>query len=147
MHRKIFSINLLMAVVFSLTAVFPASLFSYETAGYEAHSDSKGDWVDESLGCKDEGYKKVRCPQCGMEFYYIPGKESPHSNWVHYELSKEELDRIMSDSKEEIDFGNGMEKENEKLLDLFKKNNANGNESLKKLEKQFSKKSKRGNNS
>ena len=87
MLGKFYGINLFLAIVFILTTVFPASLFSYETT----NSNPKENWTDESLNYKLAMYTKVRCPRCGMEFYYIPGKESPHSHWVHYEVSEDEL--------------------------------------------------------
>ena len=90
MFRKISSINLLMAVIFLLTTIFPSSLFSYETVDRQ---DPKLEKVDESLGYEGVTFKKVRCPQCGMEFYYVPGKESPHSHWVQYEIPDEGSER------------------------------------------------------
>ncbi len=84
MVRKILSINFLMSSIFLLTTVFPLDLFAYETSG----KDSQIEKVDESLGYKPVVFKKARCPRCGMELYYIPGKESPHAHWVHYEVSE-----------------------------------------------------------
>ena len=64
--------------------------------------------MDESLGYEPVIFKKTRCPHCGMEFYYIPGKESPHAHWVHYEIPKK---------KESKDTGAVMvQKEKEKEL-------------------------------
>lgn len=90
MLRRIFGINLFMAFAFLLTAACPPSLFSYETADRSTYHSPHEDWVDESLDHEAVTYKKVRCPRCGMEFYYIPGKEGPHSHWIHYEFPEEE---------------------------------------------------------
>ncbi|MBU1147909.1 MAG: hypothetical protein KKD11_06095, partial [Candidatus Omnitrophica bacterium] len=84
MFRKFVNFNLILSLTFLLTTVLPTQAFSYETSG----EDFQLKCVDESLDYKPETYKKVRCPRCGMEFYYIEGKEGPHSHWVHYEISE-----------------------------------------------------------
>ena len=99
MIKKFFSINLFLSLIFLLTTVFPASLFSYELTHSKTAYYQQDERVDESLGYKLVIFKKIRCPRCGMEFYYTPGKESPHSHWVHYEVPKEKQDN--SDSRME----------------------------------------------
>ena len=86
MYKKVPTIKLILLSIFLFTTVFPPSLLSYEKNDHEDGYESQRNWVDESLEQKDAGYKKVRCPQCGMEFYYIPGKESPHAHFVYYEV-------------------------------------------------------------
>jgi len=83
MIRRFLSINFIFACIFLVSTVLPAQGFSYEIPadGYQLER------ADESLGYKPEVYKKACCPRCGMEFYYIEGKEGPHSHWVHYEIS------------------------------------------------------------
>jgi len=88
LYRKI---SLVMVIVSFI--IFPEVLFSYESLDYthsaeeikEGHPDN---WVDESIGNKVVLFKKVRCPRCGMEFYYTPGKEGPHSCLVHYKVDE-----------------------------------------------------------
>ncbi|MBU4457648.1 MAG: SLBB domain-containing protein [Candidatus Omnitrophica bacterium] len=92
MLKKFFSINLALALIFLVTTVFPPSLLSSETKDYRFDSSEDENWTDESLDYKPVIYKKPRCPRCGMEFYYVPGKESPHSHWVHYEAPKDKKD-------------------------------------------------------
>ena len=116
MFKKFLSINSLVAAIFLLTTVFPPSLFSYEKAG----GDSRFEKVDESLGYESVTFKKVRCPQCGMEFYYVPGKESPHSHWVQYEVSDKESSSVSSAPEGKGD----ATKEGEGLLGLFKQEKA-----------------------
>jgi len=99
MLRKLTAINLFLSLTFLFTAIFSPPLFSYETTDYHSHEE---DWVDESLSYKSVTYEKVRCPRCGMEFYYVPGKEGPHAQWVHYAISKEELKDFASEFEEEI---------------------------------------------
>lgn len=91
MSRKMIGVNLSL-VVFLITIVFPSASFSYQRVDNTRESN----WIDESLDYKPITYKKVRCPRCGIEFYYIPGKESPHAHWVYYEIKKE--DKVMVDS-------------------------------------------------
>ena len=86
MFRKFFNVNLLLSAIFLSGAVFPSSSFSYETVG-QSSQDKK---IDESLGYKPSIFKKVRCPRCEMEFYYVPGKEGPHTHCVQYQVPKKE---------------------------------------------------------
>jgi len=102
MYRKLPIIKLVLLSIFLFTTVFPPSLLSYERVGHKNAYDSQHDWVDESLEHKDVVYKKIRCPRCGMEFYYIPGKESPHAHFVHYEMSDERLKALDSDLEEQL---------------------------------------------
>ncbi|MBU1007447.1 MAG: SLBB domain-containing protein [Candidatus Omnitrophica bacterium] len=76
---------IMLCLVFLTGTALPSDLFSYEGAEYS----QKKNKIDESLDYKAITYKKARCPRCGMEFYYMPGKESPHSHWVQYEISKD----------------------------------------------------------
>ena len=85
MFRKLFNVNLILSLIFFLTTALPLEAFSYETPA----DDLQLKRVDESLGYGPALYEKIRCPRCGMEFYYIEGKEGPHSHWVHYEISEE----------------------------------------------------------
>lgn len=95
MVKRLFSVNLLMSAIFLLTTILPVNAFSYEVKTLDAfNSDER---VDESIGYEPVVYKKVRCPRCGMEFYYIPGKESPHSHWVHYEIP---MEKRLDDARE-----------------------------------------------
>ncbi|MFH1478613.1 MAG: SLBB domain-containing protein [Candidatus Omnitrophota bacterium] len=89
MFRKLINFNVLLCAAFLLTTIFPGPLFSEEV------KSGKGAWQDEALEITDpaqkaETYRSVRCPRCNMEFYYIPGGETPHSHWVNYEIPKEE---------------------------------------------------------
>ena len=98
MFRKFFSINMALSLIFLLTTVFPSTLLSSETKDYRPDSSEDKNWTDESSDYKPVIYKKSRCPRCGMEFFYIPGKESPHSHWVHYEVAKDK-DNAKNDTK------------------------------------------------
>ncbi len=95
MFRKFVNFNLFLSLVFLLTTLLPAGAFSYEVRLGSAFNPEER--VDESAGYAPVIYKKARCPRCGMEFYYIPGKESPHSHWVHYEIPR---DKILKDARE-----------------------------------------------
>jgi len=122
MFKKFFSINLALSTIFLLTTVFPSSLFSYEAVGSQ---DSKLEKVDESLGYEGVTFKKVRCPQCGMEFYYVQGKESPHSHWIQYEIPDEGLGRADSSSARQEE---EEEEEEEGILGLFTQEKNSGRE-------------------
>lgn len=121
MLRKIYIFNAILVVAFLLTTIFPSSLLSYETKG-----DKR---IDESMGYKEMVYKKVRCPRCGMEFYYMPGKESPHSHWVDYEIPED------GDYEEETDLSNN-NKETKGIFDALEKKK----EALDKKEKEIDRK-------
>ena len=120
MLRKFFSINLALSLIFLLTTVFPASLFSYETTDRWAEGSSENSWTDESAGYKPVVYEKVRCPRCGMEFYYVPGKEGIHSHWVHYEIPDEDLEGSASTPKDITEEDELTIDNNENLLSLVK---------------------------
>jgi len=53
-----------------------------------------------------------------MEFYYVPGKESPHSHWVQYEIPNEVSGGADLNSERKIK-GNTLRQEEEMVLDLF----------------------------
>ncbi len=108
MLRKLFSVNLFLSAIFLLTTVFPPTLFSYA----DAQQQKKG---DESLGYKPDIFKKVRCPRCSMEFYYVHGKESPHSHWVQYEVPEKSAGG--SSAAEPV--SNKIDQRGERLLNLF----------------------------
>ncbi|MDP8230748.1 MAG: SLBB domain-containing protein [Candidatus Gorgyraea atricola] len=120
MIRRLLSINLIFACIFLVSVILPVQAFSYETSadGFQLER------VDESLGYKPAAYKKIRCPRCGMEFYYIEGKEGPHSHWVHYEISEEKGSDI--EMSEQNKNGEGKQKgifdlsEQKKELDRLK---------------------------
>jgi len=120
MLRKFFSINLALSLIFLLTTVFPASLFSYETTDRGAEGSSESNWTDESMGYRPVVYEKVRCPRCGMEFYYVPGKEGIHSHWVHYEVSGEDLTGSVSAPKEKGEEDELTREKKKGLLSLLK---------------------------
>lgn len=115
MFKKLTTINVGVALIFLLTTVFPVPLFSYETT--ERHC--RENWTDESLDYEAVTYKKARCPRCGMEFYYMPGKECPHSHWVHYEVSEEELEYSASDFEGETEKDKMEIAEEKELLGLL----------------------------
>ena len=99
MSKRFSLINLSIAIIFLLSTVFPPGAFSYQSA----KDAQERDLVDESKGMNIASFKKVRCPNCGMEFFYCPGKETPHSHWVQYEVKddKEESEPL-SDLEKEI---------------------------------------------
>jgi len=82
--RRLKSVNLFLSFIFLLNTVLPVRAFSYEaTGGGFQHGR-----VDESMHYTPVIYEKVRCPRCGVEFYYVSGKEGPHSHFVHYEIDE-----------------------------------------------------------
>jgi protein involved in polysaccharide export with SLBB domain len=102
MLKKLFNFNLFLLLVFVLTTVFPPPLFSYEAMPYHADTKYQDDGrVDESLDYSPVIFKKARCPRCGMELYYVPGKEGPHSHWVHYEIPEDRLEKTAKISRRE----------------------------------------------
>ncbi|MFA4991085.1 MAG: SLBB domain-containing protein [Candidatus Omnitrophota bacterium] len=86
MFRTSRCFNLLLSFVLLAAFIYPPEAFSREASGKAGMRS----WVDESLGKSAMPYKKARCPSCGMEFYYMPGKDNPHSVWVTYETKKDE---------------------------------------------------------
>jgi len=103
MFRKLRIIKLLIVSLFTLNTIFPSPSFSYQKTNPVSRSKPKKNWIDESRTYKPVMYKKVRCPRCGIEFYYIPGKEGPHSHWVQYEVKeKREEETLQPASKEAI---------------------------------------------
>ncbi|MBU4149564.1 MAG: SLBB domain-containing protein [Candidatus Omnitrophica bacterium] len=106
MSRKTISINLLLSVIFLSTTIFPSTSFSYQKTNYKPDTSARENWTDESTGYEPVIYKKVRCPRCNMEFYYIPGKESPHAHWVNYEVPQYQSKDTASASSSEGDVEN-----------------------------------------
>ncbi|NQT74986.1 MAG: SLBB domain-containing protein, partial [Candidatus Omnitrophica bacterium] len=128
MYKKIININALLALIFLSTTIFPSQSFSYEKKAYKPDSSKKENWVDESRGYEPVVYKKVRCPQCGMELFYIPGKESPHSHWVDYEVDEERPSSASSATEDSAKTkkakkGKSENKPEKGLLSLFSKDN------------------------
>jgi len=114
MFKRAAQLNILLSAIFLLTTVFPPGALSYQRPG-----DSKErDLVDESKGADIASFKKARCPNCLMEFFYTPGKEDPHSRWVQYEVKEEEkliddegldIEASLKDNQDKIE---GLKKEN-----------------------------------
>ncbi|HDP16397.1 MAG TPA: hypothetical protein ENN16_00915, partial [Candidatus Omnitrophica bacterium] len=122
MFRKMINVNALLALLFLFTTIFPSQSFSYEKKSYKPDTVKRANWTDESTGYEPVIYKKARCPRCNMEFYYVPGKESPHSHWVHYEVKKEERKQAGEDNDVDIEKmkpGLGAEKDKKSLFSLF----------------------------
>lgn len=119
MSRKIININALLALIFLLTTIFPSYSFSYEKKTYKPDSIKRENWTDESRGYEPVIYKKTRCPRCGIESYYIPGKESPHSHWVHYEVKPEDQEEISKDSEMNLEDMKSAIKDKEAKKGLF----------------------------
>lgn len=121
MSKKFSLINLSIIIIFLLTTIFPPGAFSYQSTG----DSEERDLVDESNSQDIETFKKVRCPNCLMEFFYTPGKDGPHSRWVQYEVKEEgsltkdggglDIEAGLKDNKDKIE---GLKKEN-KFLSLF----------------------------
>ncbi|MFA5388607.1 MAG: SLBB domain-containing protein [Candidatus Omnitrophota bacterium] len=137
MPKRLSFVNLFIAVIFLFSAVFPSGVFSYQ---FSEDSEERK-LVDESKGADIVSFKKIRCPNCLMEFFYVPGKEGPHSHWVHYE---ERRDKNISGDKdspdnEEISLKDKQKKIKElarknKSLDLFKLKDAALDENIDKDE-------------
>lgn len=126
-------INFSISIIFLLTTIFPTGAFSY--------SNSQDAWerdlVDESKDMDIISFKKIRCPNCLMEFFYIPGKDSPHSHWIQYEAlpedtktEKEDPD-LVSDMKDVQENVEDQKKEN-KLFSIFKFGNEAKDKFVKK---------------
>ena len=122
MFRKFVSFNLFISLIFLVTILFPTSIFSYEKTHYKPNHYFQDGKVNESLGYEPVIFKKVRCPRCGMEFYYVPGKESPHAHWVHYEVPKEEKSENKEDREAILVEKQGEKSEKGLLMGLISKN-------------------------
>jgi len=137
MSKRFSFINFFIALIFLIYAIYPVSLFSYQSSSKD--SDQIDKWVDESRGQDIETFKKIRCPNCLMEFFYIPGKDSPHSHWVQYEV-KEELNVNKEDGLNiEDSLKNAQDKVKElkkqdKLFGLFKLGSETKDKNVKKEE-------------
>ena len=133
MFKRATQLNVLLALIFLLTTIFPTGAFSYQSAG----DSEERNLVDESKGMDIVSFKKIRCPNCLMEFFYIPGKDSPHSHWIQYEV-KEELNVNKEDSLNiEDSLKNAQDKVKElkkqdKLFGLFKLGNEAKDKNVKK---------------
>lgn len=112
MSNRFSFINFSIAIIFLFSAIFPPGAFSYADFSRDAHEK---DLVDESKGMDIVSFKKIRCPNCLMEFFYIPGKDSPHSHWVQYEV-KEDLDV----DKEGVDIESNLKDNQDKIKELKK---------------------------
>src|SRR3989338_1158857 len=124
MPKRFSFINFLIAIIFLLTTIFPSGAFSYQSP---RDSDRIDKWVDESYGQDVETFKKVRCPNCHMEFFYVPNREGPHSHFVQYEskIQPEDKDADKEDIDLEAEFKNNPDKfkdikKQARLLNLFK---------------------------
>ncbi|MDO8603607.1 MAG: SLBB domain-containing protein [Candidatus Omnitrophota bacterium] len=112
MSKRFSFINFFSAIIFLLTTIFPPGAFSYQSA-----RDSEERYlVDESKGMDIVSFKKIRCPSCLMEFFYIPGKDSPHSRWVQYEVKKE----LNVYKKDGIDIKDSLKDDQDKVKELKK---------------------------
>ena len=118
MSKRFSFINFAIAIIFLFSAILPSGAFSYSAS----RDAQERDLVDESKNTDIASFKKVRCPNCLMEFFYIPGKESPHSHWVQYEVREEEnLDKDKSGSDFETELA-GLKDNQDKLKDTDKQN-------------------------
>ena len=133
MFKRFLTVNFLLSLVFLLTTVFPSTLLSYEVTHPKVEMYSQDERVDESVGYEPVLFKKARCPRCGMEFYYIPGKESPHAHWVHYEVPEEKTDDGKG-SNSALQEDNKENKVKEQASLFFKKENYGINKRLPKLQ-------------
>ena len=118
MSKRFTLINFSIVIIFLLTTIFPSGAFSYQFSPRDSGRIDKK--VDESHGQGIETFKKARCPNCGMEFFYIPGKDSPHSHWVQYEIP-EDRDTPDSDSNAVKKEDEAPKAEEKGLLGLFTK--------------------------
>lgn len=107
MGKKIISLGIV--VTFIISVLIPYNVFSYS-------EDFRSNWIDETSMCLPEAYKKVRCPECEMELYYMPGKDSPYTKWVTYEIPDMDEDNVT----DEIAGRKKLKKANEKLKNEFK---------------------------
>ncbi len=123
MPKRFSFINLFIALIFFIHAIYPSSLFSYQPVSRD--SDHIDKWVDESKGRDVETFKKVRCPNCHMEFFYIPNREGLHSHFVQYESKKEaeEIDKVEEIDKKDIDLETQLKDRSNKLKDANKQAN------------------------
>ncbi len=142
MLKKNFNIHLFLSIVFLLTTVFPPSLFSYQESPYGTGYSSDSGWVDESLDYRPVTYKKVRCSRCGMEFYYVPGKECPHSHWIHYEIPREDLSEdSTSDFEKETQYNTELDKDKKKgaLSNLLRQKKEGDDKITRKIKRRLHK--------
>ena len=115
MSKRFSFINLSIALIFLFSAIFPSGVFSYA----DSKDAQERTLVDESKGPDIVSFKKIRCPNCGMEFFYIPGKDSPHSHWVQYEATKE---KDLNKDKDVSDLETGLKDNQDKLKDSKNQN-------------------------
>ncbi len=116
MFKRFSLINFSIAIIFLLTTVFPSCAFSYSNAG----DTLERGLVDESKDSDIVSFKKIRCPNCLMEFFYIPGKDSPHSHWVQYEV-KEKVGSSKSEESQTIE--DSLKDNQDKIKDIKKQGN------------------------
>ena len=130
MYKRFSFINFSIAIIFLLTTIFPSGAFSYQSA----KDSEERNLIDESKGMDIVSFKKIRCPNCGMEFFYVPGKDSPHSHWVQYEVKEElkvnkEEDSLNIEDTLKDNQDNIKELKNQnKLFSLFKLNKDTAND-------------------
>jgi protein involved in polysaccharide export with SLBB domain len=116
MSKKLSFINISIAVVFLFSTIFSSGAFSYS----DSENTQKRDLVDESKDINIASFKKVRCPNCLMEFFYIPGRESPHSQWVQYETQKE---KDLNKNTETKDLKTNLKDNQDKIKNLKNQDN------------------------
>ena len=128
MSKRFSFINLSIAIIFLFSAIFPSDAFSYS----DSRNAQERDLVDESQGQDVETFKKVRCPNCHMEFFYIPNREGLHSHFVQYEskIQAEDTDKKDIDLETQLKDNPDKLKEVKKQVGLFNmfklKDNAKG---------------------
>ena len=140
MSRRFSFINFSIAIIFLLGTIFPPGAFSYQSSPRDSEQIDK--WIDESQGQDVETFKKVRCPNCHMEFFYIPNREGLHSHFVQYEAKPQTEDTDKKDMDLETQLKDNPDKLKEvkkqtNLFNIFKlKDNAKEN-SPKEAKKDF----------
>jgi protein involved in polysaccharide export with SLBB domain len=113
MPKRFSFINFFMSAIFLFSTVFPSGAFSYQNA----KDSEERSFVDESKGAGIVSFKKIRCPNCLMEFFYIPDRDSPHSHRVQYQASEE---KGLNKDKEVADIEAGLKDKQDELKDFRK---------------------------
>ncbi len=75
MSKKILNPTLLVLVLFLTTVVLPPDLLSFEKK-------------PEIL--QPAAFQNIRCPNCGMEFFYTPGKDGLYTSWIMHQIAEPE---------------------------------------------------------
>lgn len=81
MSNKILNLSFLVLVLFLTSIVLPPDLLSYEKESVP---------VEGPKIFQPATFQKVRCPNCGMEFFYAPGKDGLYTSWVLHLISEPE---------------------------------------------------------